>query len=116
VARVFNLLFAVGYVAIFRYHPIEDYGDARALDARQLFCRLGACVQPWLVIRRLAGTCAFGSGAMTPLERFYSQFVTARWIYPSLTLSYLLGLLALVLLARNPAEMIIYVDLRTTLF
>jgi hypothetical protein len=53
---------------------------------------------------------------MTPLERFYSQFVTARWIYPSLTLSYLLGLLALVLLARNPAEMIIYVDLGTTLF
>jgi hypothetical protein len=52
---------------------------------------------------------------MTPLARFYARFLPAGLVCPAVTLSYLLGLLALVLLARNPAEMIIYVDLRAML-
>jgi hypothetical protein len=49
---------------------------------------------------------------MTPLARLYARFLPAVWVYPAVTLSYLMGLLALVLLARNPGEMIIYVDVR----
>lgn len=49
---------------------------------------------------------------MTPLAQFYARFMPAGWVYPAVTLSYLLGLLALVLLARSPGEMIIYVDVR----
>lgn len=49
---------------------------------------------------------------MTPLARLYARFLPAGWVYPAVTLSYLLGLLVFVLLGRNPAEMIIYVDVR----
>jgi hypothetical protein len=53
---------------------------------------------------------------MTPLARFYARFLPASCVYTAVTLSYLLGLLVLVLLARNPAEMIIYVDVRVISF
>lgn len=49
---------------------------------------------------------------MTPISRFYARVLPAGWVYPAVTLTYLLGFLTLLLLARNPEEMIIYVDLR----
>jgi hypothetical protein len=49
---------------------------------------------------------------MTPLARFYARFLPTGWVYPAVTFSYFLGALAFVLLAHNPAETIIYVDVR----